>query len=138
MRAGKPRPPEPRPSPKPVSQVVVSRYGAPPIVLPHYLPAAAVRQKIGALAARRVNQPRDVFDLDFLLSRYSDSAPRKGEVPAHEASLAANRAAELDFPTFRDAVLPHIDADFRPFYATAAAWSQIQDRVVSYLFGLAS
>jgi Nucleotidyl transferase AbiEii toxin, Type IV TA system len=115
---------------------IAGRYGAPPIVLPHYLPPAAIAQKIGALARRAVNQPRDVFDLDLLVSRHRDAAPRKGDIDSDEAGQAADRAAELDFAAFRDAVLPFIDVAVRPFYETPEAWSAIQKRVLAYLLEL--
>jgi hypothetical protein len=120
----------------PIDARIAGRYGAPPIALPHYLPPAAIAQKIGALALRAVSQPRDVFDLDLLLSRYPGDAPTKGNVDRKQAHRAAERAAELELTAFQDAVLPYIDLEVRPFYETAAAWSAMQDRVVTFLLGL--
>lgn len=120
----------------PIDPRIAGRYGAPPIVLPHYLPAAAIGQKIAALALRAVNQPRDVFDLDVLLGRHQDAAPKKGQVDPLRAERAAERASELDFDAFRDAVLPFVDLAVRPFYETPAAWSAMQDRVSTYLLEL--
>lgn len=120
----------------PIDPVIAARYGAPPIVLPHYLPWAAIVQKIEALAYRAVNQPRDVFDLDLLLARHADAAPGRTEVQPEQARLAADRATELDYEAFRDAVLPFVDLVVRSFYETPAAWSGIQDRVATYLLGL--
>lgn len=120
----------------PIDPRIAGRYGAPPIVLPHYLPAAAITQKIGALAQRTVNQPRDVFDLDLLLGRHPDETPKKGDIDPERTQRAAERATELEFDAFRDAVLPFIDLEVRPFYDTPAAWSAMQDRVATYLLGL--
>ena len=120
----------------PVDARIAGRYGAPPILLPHYLPAAAIAQKIGALAQRAVNQPRDVFDLDLLLGRHPEDAPAKGDVDPGWVQQAAERATELDRSAFEDAVLPYIDLGIRPFYETPGAWSAMQDRVVTYLLGL--
>lgn len=120
----------------PIDPRIAGRYGAPPIVLPHYLPAAAITQKVDALALRAVNQPRDVFDLDLLLSRYPDEAPKQGDVEAERARHAAERATELDFEAFRDAVLPFIDLAVRSFYERPATWSAMQERVATYLLGL--
>jgi len=120
----------------PIDARIAGRYGAPPIVLPHYLPAAAIDQKIRALAQRAVNQPRDVFDLDLLLGRYPDEAPTKGEVDSEHAQRAAERATELEPTAFQDAVVPYIDLEVRPFYETPEAWSSMQDRVVTYILGL--
>ena len=120
----------------PIDARIAGRYGAPPIVLPHYLPLAAITQKIGALAQRNVSQPRDVFDLDLLLGRHPNEAPKKGDIDADRAHGAAERATELAFDTFRDAVLPFIDLEVRPFYDTPGAWSAMQERVATYLLGL--
>lgn len=120
----------------PIDARIAGRYGAPPIVLPHYLPAAAIVQKIGALAQRAVNQPRDVFDLDLVLGRHPDEAPSKGDVDPERAQRAAERATELERSAFEDAVLPFIDLEVRSFYETPEAWSAMQDRVVTYLLGL--
>jgi hypothetical protein len=83
-----------------------------------------------------VPEPRDVFDLDLLVSRHPDGAPRKGEVDSADVERAADRAAELDFAAFRDAVLPFIDMAVRPFYETPKAWAAIQERVLACLLEL--
>jgi hypothetical protein len=120
----------------PIDAQIAGRYGAPPIALPHYLAPAAITQKINALAHRAVNQPRDVFDLELLVRNHRDAAPRKGDVDTADAELASDRAAEVDFAAFRDAVLPFVDVAVRPFYETSQAWSAIQERVLAYLLEL--
>ena len=85
-----------------------------------------------------MNQPRDVFDLDLLLARYPGEAPPKGDIDAGRALLAAERATELGFDAYRDAVVPFIDLEVRPFYETAAAWAAMQERVATYLLTLAA
>ncbi|MGD0019672.1 MAG: nucleotidyl transferase AbiEii/AbiGii toxin family protein [Candidatus Limnocylindrales bacterium] len=111
----------------------LGRYRAPPIVLPHYLPSAAIAQKIGALASRAVNQPRDIFDLDLLLTRYPESVPDRATVGAEQIELAIERADQLGFAAFRDAVLPFVDDAVRPFYEAPETWSAMQNRVASRL-----
>lgn len=121
---------------EPVDSRIAGRYGLPPPVLPHYVPAAAMRQKIAALALRTNTQSRDVFDLDWLLTHHEASAPSKGQVPADQASRAAERATELDYADFHGVVVPFIDLSVRPIYDTTAAWNAMQHRVVTYLLGL--
>jgi hypothetical protein len=120
----------------PIDPSIVGRYAVPPIVLPHYLPQAAILQKIDALAHRAVGQPRDVFDLSLLLDRHAAAAPERGDVDAGDAERAAERATELTFESFRDAVVPFIDEAVRSFYATPQAWSDMQHRVASCLLEL--
>ena len=50
------------------STEVARAYRLPPFMVNHYDAAAALRQKIGALAGRRETQARDVFDLHHLLA----------------------------------------------------------------------
>lgn len=120
----------------PIDSAISGRYGVPPIVFPHYLPPAAVVQKIQALALRAVNQPRDVFDLDLLVTRYPKAAAGRGDIDSELVERAVERAGELDYGDFRDAVLPFIDDAVRPFYATPVAWSDMQSRVASHLLEL--
>jgi len=122
--------------PEPVDSKIAGRYGLPPPVLPRYVPAAAIRQKIAALALRSTTQPRDVFDLDWLLTHHEASAPSKGQVPPDQASRAAERATELDYADFHSVVVPFIDLSVRTVYDTTAAWNAMQHRVVTYLLGL--
>lgn len=121
-----------------VDHSIASRYISVPLVLPHYLPPASIQQKVAALALRAQNQPRDVFDLDFLLGTYPDAIPSPGEVDPAEAARAADRATELDYRSFADTVLPFIDPDVRSLFASREAWSGMQERVVAQLLALAS
>jgi hypothetical protein len=120
----------------PIDHVLIGRYSAPPIVLPHYLAAEAVLQKIAALALRSINQPRDVFDLDLLLARHPTAAPHPGDVEPARAERAAERATEDGFEAFRDGVLPFVDESERSFYDSPAAWSDMQHRVATQLLEL--
>jgi len=51
---------------EPVRQEIVRPYGIPAPTANHYTAAAAIRQKIGALAGRRETQARDIWDLEHL------------------------------------------------------------------------
>ena len=55
---------------EPVSAQILRSYKMTPLLVPHYDANAAIRQKIHALAQRSVLQPRDIFDLFVLHSRY--------------------------------------------------------------------
>ena len=65
----------------------------------HYLPPAAIRQKIGALAQRSETEPRDVFDLDLLLSTYPD-AIKSGDVNPDLVKTAMEAALGIPYEAY--------------------------------------
>lgn len=93
----------------------------------HYDAVAAYSQKIGALALRTATKTRDVFDMNWLLSRHPKEC---AQAPMDLTAEAAQRAMELEYDQFRTEVVPFLDNDI---YATRNAWNQMQDKVVSAL-----
>jgi predicted nucleotidyltransferase component of viral defense system len=124
---------------EPVPAEVMTPYA--PLVAPvvgHYLPEAAIEQKIYALKERAEHgnsQPRDVFDLDLLL-RGHPSVVHDRIVPSDIAAQAAERALEMTWPEFRSKVVAYLEPDVAVAFDTPAAWSQMQDRVVTVLMEL--
>lgn len=96
-----------------------------PFVLNHYLPPAAYRQKINALATRTQVQARDVFDLHHL----SAHAAAGREAPPE---LVAQSIAQLDlisFAMFQEQVLPFLPLDLAALYRSPEAWQTIAEKV---------
>ncbi len=98
----------------------------------HYTAAAAVEQKIRALAHRSTTQARDVFDLDLLLRR-DRQAIGEMESDAGVLELAAERALELPFQAFRDQVVRFLDPQAIELYDDHGAWEQMQTLVAERL-----
>ncbi len=101
----------------------------------HYLAAAATRQKIRVLAERRETEPRDVFDLDLLVSAHPDAVD-PGEVPADLASKAMNAAFAIRFDAFRELVIDYLEDDFVALYDRPEVWDEMVMRVAQFLEGL--
>jgi len=126
---------------EPVPAAVMAPYA--PLLAPvigHYLPAAAMVQKIYTLKERAEHgnsQPRDAFDLD-LLFRQEPTSIGAGMVPRDIAAQAAERALEMSWPEFNAKVVAYLEPSVAPAFASPAAWSQIQDRVISILMRLAA
>jgi predicted nucleotidyltransferase component of viral defense system len=124
---------------EPVPAEVMNRYA--PLVAPvigHYLPEAAMEQKIYALKERAEHgnsQPRDVFDLD-LLFRESPALIKTGLVPSDIAAQAAERALEMGWPEFNSKVVAYLEPDVAVAFDSPLAWTQMQERVVTVLMGL--
>jgi hypothetical protein len=66
----------------------------------HYLPAAAITQKIVALKDRSLTQPRDVFDLDILFRGYP-RALAPGDVDPSLLSVAIDRIISISYPLYQ-------------------------------------
>jgi len=112
------------------------RYGLSPIIAPHYGLAAAIQQKVRALASRTIVQARDIFDLHVLLAR-----PGAGEASSAfpERSLlhqARERIYEVGFDIFRDTVLSYLSIDDRKAYDRPETWDELRLQVAEYLESL--
>lgn len=102
--------------------------GARPVRLAHYLPVAAIFQKISALRSRRETQPRDVFDLDHLFRQFPD-ALSKVQVEAEALRAGRDRAVELRYEDYASTVRPYLQEEFERPYGTEDAWTEMQLRV---------
>jgi len=101
----------------------------------HYLPPAAIRQKIRALAQRHEAEPRDVFDLDLLLATYRDQI-RPGEVDGPTLQGAIDAALSIPYETYADLVVQYIEDDFVGIYGRREAWTDMTLGVAERLEGL--
>lgn len=122
---------------EPVTEIAVARYAA-ALRRPtfgHYLPRAAVAQKIDALWGRDVRQPRDVFDLD-LLFRIAPEAVSPGDVEEAGLRAALTRIFEIGYDEYRAKVLSFIEPDALPLYESIEAWESMQVTVAERLEAL--
>ena len=101
----------------------------------HYLPGAAIAQKVDALRGREVRQPRDVFDLDVLF-RVAPAAVVRGDIDAAHLRAAITRVIEIGYDEFRAKVLSFIEPAMLPLYEPVEAWEGMQMTVLERLEGL--
>lgn len=102
------------------------------VVLQHYLPPAAVAQKVAALRQRTHTEPRDVFDLDHLIRRFPSALP-SARLDPDEIEDAVARAQALTYDEYESAVVPYLDDELWPVLGSAAAWAAMRARVVDAL-----
>lgn len=102
----------------------------------HYLAPAAGRQKIHVLAERRQTEPRDVFDLDLLVSSHPD-AVRPGDVAPAVARRASDAAFAVPFEAFSELVVEYLEDDFVEIYDRPEVWEEMVTRVAAFLETLA-
>ena len=120
-----------------VDPSVARAYRLPPFMVNHYDAAAALRQKIGALAGRRETQARDVFDLHHLLAGGAGLRATPG--PGGDVVERANaNALSVDFGTFKSQVLAYLEPEAQAQYDSPSAWDTIVLEVVGALRGTAS
>lgn len=98
----------------------------------HYLPPAATRQKIHVLAERRQTEPRDVFDLDLLVSAHPD-AVRRGDVPTDMVAKAIDAAFSIPFAAFEELVVEYLEDEFVELYDRPEVWEEMVGRVSEFL-----
>jgi predicted nucleotidyltransferase component of viral defense system len=120
-----------------VDPSVARAYRLPPFMVNHYDAAAALRQKIGALAGRRETQARDVFDLHHLLAGGAPLRASTGQ-EADVVDRARANALTIDFGTFKSQVLAYLEPEAQAQYDSPSAWDTIVLEVVDALRGASS
>jgi len=118
-----------------VDPELLRRYRLPPILVQRYLPEAAFRQKIEALAYRKQTQARDVFDLNLLLDTGAGKEPLPQPLVL-SLPKAAENAMSVGYDEFAGQVLAYLEAHYQDHYRERHVWEQIQKRVTQALDAL--
>jgi Nucleotidyl transferase AbiEii toxin, Type IV TA system len=111
-------------------------YGMAPIRVNHYGHAAALRQKIEALAGRATVQARDVFDLHTLSAGGVENAlVTKLAAQVNQSLLqeAYARALTITFEEYGGQVLEFLADDVRGRYGTEGAWDELRLEVAALI-----
>ncbi|MFP5341525.1 MAG: nucleotidyl transferase AbiEii/AbiGii toxin family protein [Candidatus Limnocylindria bacterium] len=98
----------------------------------HYVARGAIEQKIAALGLRSETQVRDVFDLDYLFTRFPEAGDA-ADPPAYELDLARGRVCESTYADYRELVITYLDPAFVAMYDSRAEWDRIQLHVAERL-----
>lgn len=112
---------------------ILRPYALTPVLATHYATAAAIAQKVHALAARAEPQARDVFDLNLLFARPDAAAitlddARKAWLPA-----AIEHAMGISFDEYASKVIAYLDPEQAELFTGRSAWAAMQDEVVARL-----
>jgi hypothetical protein len=111
---------------------VARAYQLPPLMLSHYDAAAAMRQKVGALAGRPQTQARDVFDLHHLLAVGTDAAGLAA-LDARVVARATANALSVDFGMFKSQVLAYLPPEDQERFDSPPVWDSMVLEVVEAL-----
>jgi len=101
---------------EPVPAQILRSYKMAPLLVPHYDAAAAIGQKIQALAQRNILQARDIFDLFVLSSQYEESGEKDFPRPADLA--AQRRGGQISKSVFKTAYDNIFMVEFSQFRKT--------------------
>lgn len=115
-----------------VDESVARPYGLLRPSLQRYRAAAALEQKVDALALRAETQARDVFDLDWLFRNYADAVAASPINPVR-AGDAADSCAALSYDAYRSQVVPFLEPEIADVYGSEDAWGQMQTAVFEQL-----
>jgi predicted nucleotidyltransferase component of viral defense system len=115
-----------------VDAQIANAYQIPVFLANHYRCAAAMRQKIHALAERAEPQPRDVFDLHVLLARTDAPKTLDAEAAAWLDAAVAN-ASGLTYDQYVSLVVAYLDPEQAEIYASRDAWESMQLDVIARL-----
>lgn len=117
---------------EPIAASLLAEHRLMPFLAPHYPLAAALRQKVGALAGRSIVQARDVFDLGVLFARSGGKVdalqPIRSVLPK-----AIERAMDVSYADFKSQVASYLRPDHLDTYGSREAWNVLQMRVVDLL-----
>ncbi len=113
-----------------VATALLGRYRLGPLIVPHYLANAAIRQKVRALASRRQVEARDIFDLYTLSTQPEISHPGLwSQIDDAHLSQAMERLFNVSFQEYRDKVVPFLQPEDKKFHDSEAVWDEIRLQV---------
>lgn len=109
---------------------VTRPYGLSAFLATHYTTAAAIAQKLEALAGRPVPQARDIFDLHLLLSRPDGAIER---APDAVMRGALENAMSVSYDDYASQVVAYLDPSHAVLHESRDAFHAMQDDVVARL-----
>ncbi len=118
---------------QPVSDDILRFYKLPPLLVAHYDTLSTIFQKITALAARKVTQARDIFDLYVLNTQYNIADRGKITIGRDKLSRAYENLFAVDFAVFRDTVVSYLSSEDQRIYDKASAWEEVRLKVAALI-----
>ena len=97
--------------------------------LSHYGTKPALKQKLEALAGRKITQARDVFDIAFLIG-IGTEPPSLNEETIREAE---QNTRFLKFQDYSGQVIPYLDESHAEEFGSEEAWERLQRQVLGLL-----
>lgn len=112
---------------------ILAAYRMPPLVLQHYGPEAAIRQKLQALLNRAEPQARDVFDLYTLSSQPEGRSHEIWRLPGSGRRRIRETILAISYAQYRDTVVSYLGPDDREMLGRAGMWDEMRLAVLTRL-----
>lgn len=119
-----------------VDPALVAHYKIYPVLVNHYEPQTAYRQKIDALISRKETQARDVFDIDLLLRSGSVNSKNLPDGLIRKLSTAIDTTHSIKFEDFKGQVLAYLDPEYQAQFDSEEVWDALVLRVVAAFRGI--
>lgn len=115
-----------------IAPEIMRRYEMPLLMVSHYPPESAFKQKIEAIVSRRDAQARDIFDLYLLLTSQLEKIPR---LDRHRADLnqARENILSTSFAAFKSQVISYLEPEVQKKYNSVDVWDDMRLKVVEAL-----
>lgn len=116
-----------------VSNTILREYKLAPFLVPHYDIISAVSQKLDALAARKIIQARDAFDIYILSAQFKPSNKEKIKLNQENLNRAYKNIFEISFEQFRDTVISYLSKEDQEIYNSSRSWDEIKLKVANFI-----
>ncbi|MBU4369209.1 nucleotidyl transferase AbiEii/AbiGii toxin family protein [Patescibacteria group bacterium] len=116
-----------------VSNAILREYKLAPVLIPHYNIISAISQKLDALAARKITQARDAFDIYILISQIESSDKEKIKPNLENIKKARENAFEISFEQFKDTVVSYLLKEDQKIYNSPLVWDEIKLKVINFI-----
>lgn len=114
---------------EPITNSILQDYQIQPLILPHYLYATAVKQKINALIHRAQTQARDVFDLNLLFSK---KMANKFSF-SFDIEKAIDCVLGVSFEDYSSQVVTYLIQEYIEYYQNKQVWDDMKIFVMDNL-----
>jgi len=116
-----------------VSNTILREYKLAPLLVPHYDIISMVSQKLDALAARKIIQARDAFDIYILSAQFEPSNKEKIKLNPENMDKAYKNIFEISFEQFRDTVVSYLLKEDQKIYDSPRSWDEIKLKVANFI-----
>lgn len=116
-----------------VSSAILREYKLAPLLVPHYDIISAISQKLDALAARKIIQARDAFDIYILSTQIKPLNIEKIKLSPQKINKACENIFEISFEQFRDTVISYLSKEDQKIYNLPQSWDEIKLKVANFI-----
>ncbi len=107
-----------------------------PFACQHYSISAAISQKIDALAARRIPQARDLFDLFILKIQLASEHHKHIRSSKKNLNDAREHIHALNYNDYKGHVIDYLNAEGQKQYSSEIVWNEMVNDIEALLSGI--